>query len=172
MGHTAALKRSSQTVLRSFLGRLLQPHASDDLYVLRDTLRTRLTHRVRVRLIQGESTRFQHDVFGLYVAVDDALVMSGLQSLATLGGDSKEVVSRNGPPEAVAQGLAFDVLHDKPEFAGVLDHVVDGAKIGVVEGGGALGFLEQALAVGISGLSVGAMCLMATKRFSVVSSAP
>jgi hypothetical protein len=40
----------------------------------------------------------------------------------------------------------------------------------MVEGGGALGFLEQALAVSLGG--VGAMRLMATNRFSVVSSAP
>jgi hypothetical protein len=66
----------------------------------------------------------------------------------------------------------FDVLHDQPEFAGVLDYIVDCADIGVVERGGALRFLEQTFAVGLVELGdAGAMRLMATERLSVVSSA-
>jgi hypothetical protein len=59
-----------------------------------------------------------------------------------------------GCGEAMAEGLAFDVLHHDPEFAGVLDDVVDGAHVRVIEGGGALGFLEQAFAVSVSGVGV------------------
>ena len=36
----------------------------------------------------------------------------------------------------------------------MLDYVKDGAEVGVVESGGALGFLEQAFAVGFSGPGV------------------
>ena len=34
---------------------------------------------------------------------------------------AEEFVGGDGLLEAMAQGLAFDVLHDQPEFAGVLD---------------------------------------------------
>ena len=64
----------------------------------------------------------------------------------------------NGLFEAAAQGLAFNVLHDQPEFVGVLDHIVDGANDSVIESGGALRFFEQAFAVGIGGVGVRAPC--------------
>jgi hypothetical protein len=114
----------------------------------------------------------EHDVLGLDVAVDDAFFVSGLQAFATLRGDGEKFFGGNGLREAMAQGLALDVLHHEPEFAGVLDHVVDRADVGVVEGGGALGFLEQAFAVGVGGVGVGSHALDGDKRFSVVSSAP
>ncbi len=91
--------------------------------------------------------------------MDDAFFVSGLQTFAALGGDGEKFVGGNGLFEAVAESFAFDKLHDQPEFAGVLDHVVHGSDIGVVEGGGALGFLEQALAVGGIGMRAGGHAL-------------
>ncbi len=76
-----------------------------------------------------------HDVFGLDVAVNDAFFVRGLQSLAALSGNGEEFIGGDRLFKAVTQGLAFDVLHYYPKFAGVLDDVVDGAHVGMIEGG-------------------------------------
>jgi hypothetical protein len=77
--------------------------------------------------------------------------VSGLEPFAALSRDGEEFVGGDGLLEMMAQGFAFDVLHHYPEFPGVLDDVVDGAYVRVIEGGGTLGFFEQAFPVGFSG---------------------
>ena len=90
--------------------------------------------------------------------MDDAFFVCGLQAFATLGSDGEEFLGGDGLVQAMAQGFAFDVLHDYPEFSGVFDDVVDGADIGMVQGGGALGFFEQAFAVGFRGFGLRGTC--------------
>src|SRR6202789_1856136 len=48
--------------------------------------------------------------------------------------------------EAGAQSFALDVLHDEIGFAAVGEDVIDGGDAGMVEGGGALSLMQEALA--------------------------
>ena len=66
-------------------------------------------------------------------------------------------VCGDGPGETGAQGFALDVLHDEVDFARVGEDVVDGGDAGVVERGGALAFVQEALAVGFGGGALGAL---------------
>jgi len=54
----------------------------------------------------------------------------------------------------------------------VLEDVIDTANVGMVQSGGALGFFEQAFAVGSGGVGLGRHALDGDKALSVVSSAP
>ena len=65
--------------------------------------------------------------------MDDGFFVGGLQAFAALGGDEEKFFRGDGSGEAMAEGLTFNVLHDDPEFAGVLDDVIDGADVGVIE---------------------------------------
>jgi len=121
--------------------------------------------RIFTRLPAGE-----HDVFGLDVAVDDAFFVGRPAAFATLGGDGKKFVRRNG---RVRRCVAFRLqrTHDEPEFAAVLEDVIDTANVGMVQSGGALAFLSRRC--GRRRVSwPGAHALMATKRFQRGISAP
>ena len=89
--------------------------------------------------------------------MDDAGGVGGGEGVGDLGG----VVDDLGDAEAAAgdefvEGAAGDELHDDDVHAGFVDDVMDGDDVGVVERGGGLGFLEEALAEGGIGGLVGA----------------
>ena len=98
--------------------------------------------------------RRKHDVLRLDVAVDDAFFVRRLQTFTTLNGNREKLFPGNRRAEAMAKGFALNILHDQPKFAGVLQHIVDCAHVGMVERGGSLGFFEQPFAVRLSRLGV------------------
>ena len=67
------------------------------------------------------------DVPGLHVAVDDPLVVGGLQRLRDLGGDARGLPRRERPvpPEERGQVLARDQLHDDERTLAGLARVED-----------------------------------------------
>ncbi len=99
----------------------------------------------------------EHDVFRLDVAVEDAFVVRGGEGGGGFGGDAAELGLGDGAGEPGAEGFALDVLHDEVDFAGVGEDVVDGGDAGMVERGGALALVEEALAVGFGGGALGAL---------------
>ena len=86
--------------------------------------------------------------------MDDARAVGGGEGIGDLGA----VVDDLGDAEAAAgddigESAAGDHFHDHDFGAIVGEDVVDGDDVGVIEGGGGLGFLhEAAAAVGIAGV--------------------
>ena len=89
----------------------------------------------------------QQDVLGLDVAVDDAVPVRVGQRFRRLPGDSDRL--RQGesmlPLEPLAKGLALDIGHHVVEEALRLARVVQGQDVGVLEVGGDLHFVDEAL---------------------------
>ena len=79
------------------------------------------------------------------------LLVSGAEAFGALDGDVEEFVDGEGLAGAGAEGGAFDEFHDEEDFGAELDDVVDGGDVGVVQRGGALGFFDEALVVGLLG---------------------
>ena len=87
----------------------------------------------------------QHDVLGLDVPVDDALLVGVLQGQQDLGGEVQGLLPADGPflLDILLQGDAVDVLHDD-----VLDlvpetHVVHPHDVGVGQQGDGLGLVAE-----------------------------
>ena len=85
----------------------------------------------------------EHDVFRLYVAVQDAALMSRGQGVGALDGNVEESVERHGFTDELAQAGAGNVLHDEQDLVVLVDHVVDAGDVGVIEGGCALAFAQE-----------------------------
>ena len=79
--------------------------------------------------------------------MDDALGVRGAERFGDFLGDADDFVGRQAAVEdAVAQGFAFEQLHDEIGIAVLLADVEDGADVGMVEGGGGACFAEETLA--------------------------
>jgi hypothetical protein len=86
-----------------------------------------------------------HDVGGLDVAVDDALLVGRPQGLDDLGGGLEGFAGGQGPlADPVAQGPALDELHGEEELVLDLADLVDAADVGMAEGRGRLGLADEA----------------------------
>ncbi len=80
----------------------------------------------------------EHDVFGLYVAVDDAVLVRVIERARSLGRDAKGVFERELAltPEPVAQRLALDEGHREPQLSGRFAGVEHGQDVRMLEPGG------------------------------------
>jgi hypothetical protein len=99
------------------------------------------------------AARGDENVGGFYVAMDDAFGMSGIERVGDVHGEFEQCVEiERAAGDSVLERFAFEALHGDEGFAVFLADVVDGANIGVIEGGGGLGFaLEPGEGLGIFG---------------------
>ena len=85
-------------------------------------------------------------VRGLDVAVDDALGVSGVQGVGDLDRQLQQLRRLDGlARDAVLESLALQQLHADEGLAFVLVDVVNGADVGMIEGGGGLGLSLEPL---------------------------
>jgi len=97
------------------------------------------------------------DVGGFDVAVDDALGMRGVEGVGDLNAERQERLKVQWPKRGhVLQRLAVEKFHGDEGFAILLADVVDGANVGMVQGGSRLRFtLKTGQRLGISRHFVG-----------------
>jgi hypothetical protein len=105
----------------------------------------------------GLAAAGDEDVGGLDVAMDDALGVGGVEGVGDFEGDFEEGVEVEGVAvDAMLKGGAVEILHGDEGLAVLFADVVDGADVGVVQGGGRLGFaFEAGEGLGILGDVVG-----------------
>ena len=88
----------------------------------------------------------EHEVLGLDVAMDEALLVRSRQRLDALPREVPERFDRHGLAQAAAQRFAFDVLHDDEQLVTQVEHVVDGGDAAVVHPARAPRLLEHSCA--------------------------
>ena len=95
----------------------------------------------------GVTAARDDDVRGLDVAVDDLLVVRGLERVGELDGEVERIVQGKGAlPNPRLEGLALDVLHGDERLAVALADLVDLADVGVIERSGGARFAKEPLA--------------------------
>src|SRR5262249_45060491 len=104
----------------------------------------------------GVTGGVEQDVAGLEVAVDDAVGVDGGQGLGDLAGQAEGRL--RGAEAALGaepggERLPLDEGHDDVGDAVLLADVVDGADVGVADGGGGAGLAEEAAAGHLRGLA-------------------
>ena len=86
------------------------------------------------------------NVGGLDVAMDDAFAVRGIERVGDLDGQAEQHVHfQRATGDAVLEGQAIEVLHGDESLAIFLANIVNGADVGMVQGGGRLGFAPKAL---------------------------
>ena len=86
----------------------------------------------------------EHHVLGLEVAVEDAQGMGRLQAVGNLYSDRQhQLQAGRSAADQPVQRLAGHVLHDDVAFVGAFAHLVDGADVGVLDGGGETGLAQD-----------------------------
>ena len=110
-----------------------------------------LTGKAKVEDLD-EAAVGEHDVGGLEVAMEDADQVRGGEAVGDLDAGRKDKLQTGGAlGDDLVQGLAGNVLHDDVGFVllaagaglgGSFADVVDGADVGVVDGGGEAGLAE------------------------------
>ena len=97
------------------------------------------------------------EVGGFDVAMNDALSVSGIEPIGNLNGDIEEPVKFKGlTADEVLERNAVEKFHDDVRFAVLLTNVMNGADVGMVEGGGGLRFpFEARKRLGVFGHVVG-----------------
>src|SRR5208283_4721248 len=94
----------------------------------------------------GVSALGREDVGWFYVAVDDAFCVGRIERVGDLDGKSEQNVGLDGPAaDAMLQRGAVKKLHGNEGVALVLADLVNGANVGMVEGGGGAGFAAKTL---------------------------
>ena len=82
----------------------------------------------------------------LDVSMDDAFGVSGVKALGNLHGEVEELFEwKRLAGDQVLEGLALEALHGDEGDVFVFADFVDGADVGMVEGGGGAGFAAEAL---------------------------
>jgi hypothetical protein len=89
----------------------------------------------------------QHSVLGLDIPMHNVLIMCRAQAFRSLHPDRQKFRHADRWPHPFPQGLPLDILHDEKDLPLLLDYVVDGSDVGVIEGGSALRFLQKSFAV-------------------------
>ena len=93
----------------------------------------------------GGSAPGHKDVRRLDVAVHNALGVRRIERLGDVNPNRKQLFDLQGPiADEVFQGLAFQVLHDDEGLVAVFPNVVDGADIGMIQGGRRLSLAPEA----------------------------
>ena len=105
----------------------------------------------------GVAASRNENIGGLDVTVDDAFRMSSVESVSDLYSRvEKQIQVERAAGDAFAERLAFQKLHGDESAAFVFADVVDGANVGMVEGGGGASFtLETLEGLTVVGESVG-----------------
>ena len=86
------------------------------------------------------------DVGRLDVAVNDAFGMCGFERVGSLNGEIQQEVHGKGPArDALLQRRALDQLHHQEMMALDFSDLVDGADVGMVQGGGSSGLALESL---------------------------
>src|SRR5579859_1852982 len=93
----------------------------------------------------GRAALDEKNVGGLDVAVDDALSVGGFKAVGDLDADFQELADGHGlSGNAVFERLAFEEFHGDERSTFKLANVVNGADVGVVQGGGGARFAAKA----------------------------
>ena len=86
----------------------------------------------------------EHDVGGLEVAMEDAEGVGGGEAVGDLDADGEDELQAGWAfGDELVEGLAGDVLHDDEGFFAFFADFVDGADVGVVDGGGHARFAKR-----------------------------
>ncbi|HUI77606.1 MAG TPA: hypothetical protein VLY24_06805 [Bryobacteraceae bacterium] len=101
----------------------------------------------------GVAALADENVGGLNVAVNNALVVGGIERVGDFDGQGKKFVEFHRlAADAVLQGHAIEVLHGDEGPAFMFANVVNGADVGVVQGGSGLSFaLKPGQRIAIAG---------------------
>ena len=99
----------------------------------------------------------RENIGGLDVAVDDAFGVGRVEAIGNFDGDVEELGNFDGPAlDAVLKSLPFEKFHGDEGAAFEFANIVNGADVGVIEGGSGAGFAMEALdGLGIIGNVVG-----------------
>ena len=85
------------------------------------------------------------DVGGLDVAVDDAFGVGGVEAVGDVNREGEKLFEfERRAGDGVLKSSAIEKLHGDETLAGVLADFVDGANVGMVEGGSRAGFAAEA----------------------------
>src|SRR5208337_2729824 len=94
----------------------------------------------------GVAALSDKNVCRLNVAMDDALGVGGVERIGDLDAQQKQRVEFHGTvADEMLQRCAVEVLHDDVGLAVLLAYVVDGADIGMIEGGCGSSLAAEAL---------------------------
>ena len=95
------------------------------------------------------AARGDENIRGLDVAMDDAFGVRGIEGVGDLDGEFEGFFDgQRLAGNAVLQRLAFEVLHGDEGPSVFLGDFVNGADVGVIEGGGGAGFALEAFESG------------------------
>ena len=100
---------------------------------------------------------FDHDVLGLDVPMDDAVVVGVAQGQHQLDAEGGSDVGAHHPHplDVLLQGDAGDILHDNHRVAAIQKDIVDFDNIGVIQGIDGLGFVaEPPQGLGVPGVLI------------------
>ena len=94
----------------------------------------------------GVSALGDEDVGGLDIAMDDAFAMGGIEGVGDLDRQAEQHIHfQRTAGDAMLEGQAVQVLHGNEGLAILFANVVDGADVGVVQGGRRFGLTPEAL---------------------------
>ncbi len=93
----------------------------------------------------GVATVGYENVGGFDVAMDDAFAVGGVEAVGHVDGEGEEAFEVHGAAvDGVLERLAVEKFHGDEGFVVGVADFVDGADIGMIEGGGGFGFAAEA----------------------------
>ena len=126
--------------------------------LVRRDLRLLLAHAFGLRALLGQAEvhhlhmpfRREHDVRGLQITMDDALLVRLVERLGDFQADLQGVLLPEGAlREHLLERLPFDLLHDDVAGVADLEELADAADVGMIECRGELRFPKQPLPRGL-----------------------
>ncbi len=94
----------------------------------------------------GVAALGDENVGGLDVAMDDVFAVRGIERIGDFDGQAEQHVHfERAPGDAVLEGQAVEVLHGDESLAIFLANIVNGADVGMVQGGSRLGLTAKTL---------------------------
>ena len=93
----------------------------------------------------GRSAQGDKDVCRFDIAMHDALGVRRIQRFGYINRNREQLFHLDGPiPDEMFQRLAFQVLHDNEGLVAFFADVINGADVGMVQGGRCLGLSPEA----------------------------